>query len=159
MSIGQMLRQDHSSRVLLWGMSCAGKTTFAQTMTEHAYMCFDALFNWHLIETVCLPIDTQLKHISALCDMHPKFVIDGWHLSDKRCELSPPDTTAYVIYDDYESIIRRYRVPVSTHMEHFHMFKRWYDLELSIPVRFFKNGDIITETDFGQFKLLLERNQ
>ncbi len=138
MSIGLKLLQDHSPRVVIFGMSCVGKTTFAKLMTDHQYFCFDALFNWHLIETLGLSIDAGLRHASNVCESAPKFVLDGWNLADKKCELIPSNTTVYVLYDDYDSIIRRYRVPVMNHNEHLSMFNKWYDLEMDVTVRYFK---------------------
>ena len=153
MNIGLTLLQAHSPRVVMFGMSCVGKTTFAKLMKDHTYFCFDAMFNWHLIETLGLSIETNLKHVAELCNSVPNFVLDGWHLADKTGSLFPPGTTAYVVYDDYESIIRRYRVPVPDKMQHMPMFNKWYDLSLSVPVRYFKNNKGIVETT------LLERSQ
>lgn len=152
MSIGLTLLKDHSPRIVIWGMSCVGKTTMAGLMKDHTYLCFDAMFNWHLIETLGLSIETNLKHISKICDAVPNFVLDGWHLSDETGSLFPADTVAYVLYDDYDSIIRRYRVSVEDKMQHLPMFLKWYDLKLEIPVRFFKNNmSEIRETESKEF--------
>ena len=124
----------------------------AGLMKDHTYLCFDAMFNWHLIETLGLSIETNLKHISKICDAVPNFVLDGWHLSDETGSLFPADTVAYVLYDDYDSIIRRYRVSVEDKMQHLPMFLKWYDLKLEIPVRFFKNNmSEIRETESKEF--------
>jgi hypothetical protein len=159
MSIGLKLLEDHSPRVVMWGMSCAGKTTFAKLLTEHQYFCFDAMFNWHLIETLGLSIDTNLEHVASSCEVYEKFVIDGWHLADKEGSLLPSGVTAYVVYDDYDSIIRRYRVPVQNKTQHMPMFIKWYNLSLTCPIRFFKNHGTIVETTSAEFIDLLEHNQ
>lgn len=154
MSIGLTLLQAHSPRVVMFGMSCVGKTTFAKLITSHEYFCFDAMFNWHLVETLGLSIETGLKHVSEICDPVPKFVLDGWHLADKTGSFLPLGTTVYVVYDDYDSIIRRYRVPVENKMQHMPMFCKWYDLDLSVPVRYFKNGTGFAETTAEEFTSL-----
>ena len=145
MSIGLKLLRDHSPRVIMFGMSCSGKTTFAKMMTDHHYFCFDALFDWHEIEGLGLSIETALKDVAEMCDPVPKFVLDGWNLADKQGLLFPKDTTAYVVYNTYESIINRYRVPVENPMQHFPMFMKWYDLDLKVPARHFINYNGITE--------------
>lgn len=128
-------------------MSCVGKTTMSELMTDHVYYCFDAMFNWHLIETLGLSIETNLKYISNICDSVPNFALDGWHLADKHGTLLPKNTTVYVVYDDYESIIDRYRVPVESRLQHIPMYKKWYNLEITVPIRYFKNdGKRIFET-------------
>jgi len=160
MDIGVSLLQEHSPRVVIFGMSCVGKTTLAKLMTDHMYFCFDAMFNWHLVETLGMSIESNLKHVAILCDPVPNFVLDGWHLADKAGSLFPKDTTAYLLYDDYDSIIRRYRVPVLNQLQHMPMYQKWYDLELSKPIRYIRNdGEKFVETTENEFKLLLERNQ
>lgn len=156
MSIGPMLLRDHCPRIAMFGMSCVGKTTFAK-MIDRPYFCFDAMFNWHLIETLGLSISHNLRHIQTVCDASEQFVLDGWHLSDKKCELLPPNTTVYVLYDDYGAIIDRYRVPVMNRMEHHCMFKKWYDIDITRPIRYFRMGNI-TETSKSEFITCLERN-
>jgi len=134
------LLKPYDDRIVLFGMSCVGKTTMAGLMTDHTYFCFDAMFNWHLIETLGLSIEANLRYVSEICDAAPNFVLDGWHLSDKTGSLLPKNTVIYVLYDDYDSIIRRYRVSVQDKMQHLPMFLKWYDLKLETPVRFFKNN-------------------
>lgn len=151
MSIGLKLLQAHSPKVVIFGMSCVGKTTMATLMKEHAYVCFDALFNWHLIEALGLSISTSLNHAADACRSHPKFVLDGWHLSDAVGELLPRGTTAYVLHAPYENVIRQYRVPVSDPLDHVPMYRKWYDTRyrsFAVPVRYFVNeGDQIREVD------------
>lgn len=149
------LLEPHSDRIIVWGMSCVGKTTFAKLIIDHEYFCFDAMFNWHLIETLGLSIETGLKHISGICNTVPKFVLDGWNLADKTGSLFPTGVTAYIVYDDYDSIIRRYRVPVENKTQHLPMFCKWYDIKLSVPVRYFRNGTDFTETTEDEFNLLI----
>ena len=152
MSIGLKLLQGHSPRVIMYGMSCVGKTTFAQLMTDHQYFCFDALFDWYTIETLGLSIDANLQRASDLCNAAAKFVLDGWNLGDKEGQFFPSGTTAYVVYDDYDSIIDRYRVEVTNRQQHLPMFNKWYDLELRKPARYFKNhGGDIEETGIDEF--------
>lgn len=146
-------KNNHSPRIVIWGMSCVGKTTMAGLMNDHVYFCFDSMFNWHEIETLGLSINTNLKNIRNTCDPLQNFVIDGWHLADKQGLLFPKDTTVYVLYDDYDSIINRYRVNVDDRMQHMPMYRKWYDIELSVPIRYFKNNmESIIETDVIEFQ-------
>lgn len=156
MNTGLKLLRPHSPKIVLYGMSCVGKTTFAKTLNEHKYMCFDAMFNWHNIETLDLPIDLALQHVVDNCLCFAKFVLDGWHLADKRCELWPLDVTAYVLYDDYDSIIKRYRIPVENESQHLPMFSKWYDLDIILPTRYFKNTE---ETTVEEFIVWKQHNQ
>ena len=146
-------KNAHCPRVVTWGMSCVGKTTMAGLMNDHAYFCFDAMFNWHEIETLGLSINANLKHIRDICEPLQNFVIDGWHLADNQGLLFPKNTTAYVLYDEYDSIINRYRVKVDDRMQHISMYRKWYDIRLSVPVRYFKNNiESIIETDVIEFQ-------
>lgn len=133
------LLKEHSDKIIVYGMSCVGKTTFSNLIFSHQYFCFDALFDWHSIETLGLSIESNLIHICNNLKSAPKFVLDGWHLFDKSCKLIPKDFQIYVIYDDYDSIIQRYRVPVLSHKDHFSMYQKWYDLQIDRPIRYFKN--------------------
>jgi GTPase SAR1 family protein len=146
-------------RIIVFGQSCVGKTTFAKELTGHVYHCFDQLFHWHLIETFGLSIETNLAHIHNTCQIHPKFILDGWHLSDKDGLFFPPGTVAYVVYATYDQIISQYRVPVFEHDEHRAMFDKWYkgvDYEKLPGTRYFRNdGEFIetTREGFDQFFL------
>lgn len=113
-------------RIVVFGMSCAGKTTFAQTLFDHHYYCFDLLFHWHLIETCGLSTDANLEEIRDGCT-EPKYVLDGWHLADAEGRLLP-QAVVYVVFADYDRIIDQYRVPVRDRMEHWQMFCRWYQI-------------------------------
>ena len=64
------LLQPLNKRIVCYGMSCVGKTTFAKQM-HSKYHCFDALFQWHLIEAFGLsiklmPIILKKESISLL---------------------------------------------------------------------------------------------
>jgi hypothetical protein len=146
-------------RIVIFGMSCAGKTTFAKQLVNHHYYCFDAMFPWHIIETFGMSIESSLRHINESCVAH-KFVLDGWHLSDSQGLLLPDDSCVYVIYAPYQQIISQYRVAVYDPEEHRPMFKKWYqDIDYSkFPkVRYFKNQGSFIETDVTEF--LLARSQ
>ena len=56
-----------NDKIVVFGQSCSGKTTFAKTLTDHEYYCFDALFQWHQIEGLGLSIEDNLKHIQTVC--------------------------------------------------------------------------------------------
>lgn len=151
----------HDDKVVLFGMSCVGKTTMASTMEDHHYHCFDSLFDWHSIETLGLSISTSLRHASAQC-VQDRYVLDGWHLGDKDGEFLPVDCTVYVLYAPYEKIIDQYRVPVVHQESHLYMFNRWYyevDYGRFPKVRFFENEGVFVERRVTEFRSFLANNR
>lgn len=115
-------------KIVTFGMSCSGKTTYARTLSEHHYYCFDQLFDWHLIETLGLSIESNLKEIQQACSIE-RFVLDGWHLADPEGAYLPSESAVHVIFADYDLIIDQYRVPVKQRNDHFRMFQRWYSID------------------------------
>ena len=150
----------HNDKIVLWGMSCVGKTYFAHRLVEHEYYCFDAMFDWHSIETLGLSISANLKAVRKKCTAN-KFVLDGWHLSDKQGEYLPEDSVVYVIYADYATIISQYRIDVRHPNEFKHMFKRWY---YEVPyhkfprVRYWENVGRFIERSETAYQAFLQRN-
>ena len=50
-------------KVIVWGMSCVGKTTYADSL-DLPHFCFDYLFPWAELESFPeLSIDKALKNI------------------------------------------------------------------------------------------------
>lgn len=149
-----------NNKIVIFGMSCAGKTTFANRLKEHTYYCFDALFQWHTIETLGLPISENLKYIQNYC-CKDKFVLDGWHLSDSDGLYLPPESVVYVVWASYQKIINQYRVPVIDFNEHWHMYEKWY-LKINyqnLPcVRFFENYDNFKEISQNEFNDNLKKD-
>lgn len=146
-------------RIVVWGQSCSGKTTFSLQLDNH-YYCFDALFKWHIIETLCLSTDRCL--LNAVDQIkHEKFVLDGWHLSDKTGKLLPNNVSCYLIYAEYEQIISQYRALVVTKDQYWLMFKEWYcfvNYENLPGIRyFFNNGDNFIETEQNSFNEFVSR--
>lgn len=135
-------------------MSCVGKTTFANTMKNHNYLCFDYLFDWSSTETLGLPIDSSLKGIACIAENYDCYVLDGWHLADFEGKLLPKGCTIYVVYSKYERIISQYRTPVRHPEEHRCMFDKWYN---RVPysdfprVRYILNVGSFVETDYTEF--------
>ena len=146
-------------RIIIWGMSCSGKTTFAKSVSElygHTHHCFDFLFPWHLIETFGLSITEALRHVSNKCQGN--FVLDGWHLADKNGKLLPKDAKVYVVYATYEQIIKQYRVPVDT--SHLFMFKKWYGIDYAgLQARYFENTGQFVERTRDDFTSMLALHQ
>ena len=151
----------HSDKIVVFGMSCVGKTTFAKQLKDHVYYCFDALFQWHLIETLGLSSSENLQHIKKSC-VADKFILDGWHLSDASGKFFPDDVCVYVLYSEYDRIIDQYRVSVTDKNEHKNMFKKWYhEIEYSAfpQVRYFYSDEVFEETSREKFATFLIRNQ
>lgn len=149
------------SKLVIFGMSCSGKTTFAKSLTGHRYYCFDAMFNWHCIETFGLSIEANLSEVRDSC-VGDKWVLDGWHLADHRGHFLPKGSSVCVVYATYERIIGQYRVPVDDFEQHRRMFKKWYhevDYEKLPATRYFLNGGEFEETSRTEFVTFLERNR
>lgn len=140
-------------RIVLFGQSCVGKTTFALQVADHGYRCFDALFPWHLIETLGLSISAALEHVREACGDGP-FVLDGWHLADRDGLYLPVGACVYVVYAPYQTILRQYRVPVTDPLEYWPMYQKWY-AEVTygrLPgVRYFLNTGEFRETSSESF--------
>lgn len=126
----------HDDKIVMMGMSGIGKTTFAKSIITHQYICFDALFHWHLIETLNLSTLTNLRQIKP---DSLKFVIDGWHLGDSDGKLLPKEACVYMIY-----------APFNVINEKEHMYKRWYRLRFK-KMRFFRRDLGFKETSFTSF--------
>lgn len=147
-------------RIIVFGMSCSGKTTFARQLIGHHYYCFDAMFHWHIIETLGLSSEVNLRHIAQQC-IQPKYVLDGWHLSDKVGQFLPEGASVYVVYAPYDQIIRQYRVEVDHFDQHIQMFDKWYKQinYAGLPnVRYFLNCGDFVETSAQDFFILLQAN-
>lgn len=162
MRFGEEPVKSHCDKVVLWGMSCVGKTTFGQQMNDHRYLCFDALFDWYSIETLGLSTSTSLAGIADIMSKEEKIVLDGWHLGDIEGAYLPGDSTVYVLYADYERVINQYRIDVRHPEEHRHMFKRWYyevPYERFPRVRYWENLGEFTEREAEEFQDFLEANR
>jgi adenylate kinase family enzyme len=147
-------------RIVVMGMSCSGKTTFASQLESHHHYCFDELFQWHTVETLGLSTEANLRHVSNFCTAS-QYVLDGWHLSDREGQWLP-EATVYVVYAPYRQIIEQYRIPVRRQEEHWPMFKKWYH-EIDYPSlksRYFLNeGQCFAEMSEGEFLTFLEQNR
>jgi len=137
-------------------MSCSGKTTFAKQL-EHHYYCFDTMFHWWLIESLCLPVDENLLEVSKSC-IEDKYVLDGWTLADKEGDCLPEGARVYVIYAAYEHIVSQYRIPVTDPEEFRPMYCRWYDVNYeTLGARYFRNeGSCFVESDVEDFYSLVK---
>lgn len=148
-------------RIVVWGMSCSGKTTFAKHLSNHHYYCFDAMFQWHLIETFGMSCEANLRHINQSCTAD-RYVLDGWHLSNSCGDMLPSNASVYLIYASYDDIISQYRVEVVNQWQHLPMFKKWYmgvDYDKLPGIRYFRNTGEFVETKNEEFiELLREHN-
>jgi len=149
--------REHSERIVIWGMSCVGKTTFAQQI-DRPYLCFDALFPWHEIETFGLSVSAAMTYVGMVMASHEQFVLDGWHLSDQEGGEFPSNTTSYVLYAPYERIVGQYRAPVDDPEQHRVMFEKWYSIKHPSPTRYFVNDGSFVETSEDEFRLFQECN-
>lgn len=141
---------EHSKRIVIFGMSCVGKTTFAQDIPRR-YLCFDALFPWHSMETLGLPFGAAMERVKSECECLSEFVLDGWHLGDEGCWYFPSGTTAYVLISPYYKIIEQYRVSVDDPNQHLGMFKNWYSIKYPSPTRYFVNDGSFVEISEKEF--------
>lgn len=144
---------DLCDRLVVFGMSCSGKTTMARSLTGREAYCFDSLFPWHDIESLGLPTGEAMRHVRGSC-VAPRFVLDGWHLSDPAGDYLPAGSAVVVVYADYDFVVSQYRVPVADPGQHLPMYKKWYlDIDYkSLPgVRYFRNEGSFVETCRGEF--------
>lgn len=149
--------KPHADGIVIYGMSCSGKTTLANSLLSHQYFCFDAMFHWHDIETLGLSITENLRTINENIEVASgRWVLDGWHLADAKCQLVPTDATIYVVFARYPDIINQYRVVVSDPQEHLGMYRKWYSpgnfSGLSEVRYFYNNGSDFLETDETEFQ-------
>lgn len=148
----------------MYGMSCVGKTYYAQTLRDHdnhEYYCFDAMFNWHAIETMGLSTSANLKSVAKRC-VASKYVLDGWHLSDREGKYLPKDCMVYVVFAEYPSIIQQYRIEVASPEEHRYMFHKWYNdipYEKFARVRYWENLGRFIERPAVAYQAFLARNR
>lgn len=150
----------HAERIVIFGMSCSGKTTFAKQILSHKYLCFDRLFKWHLIETLNLSITENLLAVRTECEKYDKFVLDGWHLAGMQPNLLPSNSTVYVLYCDYEKVLSNYQLRAGEHSEHWSMFWRWYGQDFSpFNPRYFVNSGSFVETSHECFSSFLEHSR
>ncbi len=157
--ISAVMNYPHSEKIVMMGMSCAGKTTFAKLL-EHEYVCFDQHFPWHDIETLGLSTTAALEAIRQYCNSCSDFVLDGWHLGDRDCQMMP-EACIYVVYAPYERIIAQYRVPVDHPEQHRHMYQKWYSIKYPSPCRYWLNDGYFIEQTEEDFRAIIssERSQ
>jgi hypothetical protein len=155
--------KELDDKIVIFGMSCSGKTTFAKTLKYHKYICFDEHFQWHLIETLGLSIEANLNHIKKLCNQtKQKYVLDGWHLADRSGDYLPEDSYVYVVWAPYEKITSQYRIPVTDPEEFRSMYTKWYcevDYQKFPKIRYFENKQDFIEISSNQFFTYLQHNQ
>jgi len=143
--------EPFDNKIVVWGQSCVGKTTFAKTLRSHHHYCFDSMFHWRMIESLGLPVDVNLQEVSKNC-IADKFILDGWTLVDETGEYLPIGARVYVVYAPYEQIISQYRIPVGDPEEFRSMFHRWYGVNYkTLGARYFRNEGSFVETGEDEF--------
>jgi hypothetical protein len=115
------------NKIVILGMSCVGKTTFAKSLGRQ-YYCFDMMFQWHQIETFGLSLSENLKFVQTTC-VGDRFVLDGWNLADAYGEFFPVGATPCVVFSSYDRILGQYRIPVMSRSEYAPMYLNWYGLD------------------------------
>ncbi len=155
-----ILKKELDDRIVVFGMSCAGKTTFSKQLLNHHYYCFDAMFHWHLIESLGLSVTLNLEYIQNKCNQL-KFVIDGWNLSDAIGNFFPSNSTVYVVYAPYEQIVKQYRIPVLDFNEFRSMYEKWYqqiDYKKFKARYFYNTGNCFIEKDSDDFLHITQKS-
>lgn len=148
--------QPLDNKIVVWGMSCVGKTTFAGEL-DHHYYCFDALFHWRLIESLGLPVEENLLEVSKSC-IAERYVLDGWTLADKEGDYLPKGASVYVVYAPYEQIISQYRIPIDDPEEFRGMYQQWYGVNYkTLGARYFRSEGLqsFVETGADEFYALV----
>ncbi len=152
-------------KLVLMGMSCVGKTSMAHELKTHQYYSFDAQFKYGLK----VPGISRKKNWQLILDRctENKFVLDNWSTEDvlgKTIYHKYPDACICVVFDRYQDILRRYRVPVTGKDAHYKMYEKMY---CEIPfedyqrVRYFRwdQGNYVEylEKEFG-FREFIQQN-
>lgn len=150
-------------QIVLMGMSCVGKTTFAKSLKDHPVHHFDAQYTYNLTG---LPGVSRVKNWRRIIrNCGDRFVLDNWTTEDELGRVlyeSKPDACIVVLFDTYPSILDRYRVPVVGEDAHFMMYKKMYTempFESYKKVRYFEvDGPIYREHSTEGFRSFIRDN-
>lgn len=104
-------------KIVTMGMSCVGKTTWAQSLKSsgYSYHSFDHQYAYNLAG---LPEISRVKNwrkIARNC-CGDRWVLDNWTTEDHLGKVlfeEHPDCCLCVLFDSRKNILSRYRVPVS----------------------------------------------
>lgn len=152
----------HSSKIITMGMSCVGKTTLARKLKEldkRTYHSFDSEFHYRLVGLPGYSPKKNWERILTACQSE-KWVLDNWTTEDYLGEVISklaPDAVIYVVYDEHQKILDRYRVPVSSPDGFISMYNKMYkqvDFEsYKVPVRSFRaDGKDYWETTLEEMR-------
>jgi hypothetical protein len=118
-------------KIVLMGMSCVGKSTFAQILAKdqgYAYHSFDVQYNYKRNTLPGVSKQKQWKTILSYC-VEDQWVLDNWSTEDflgTTLYEAQPHACIVVLYDKYVNILERYRVPVRGEDAHKMMFVKMY---------------------------------
>lgn len=136
-------------KIVLYGMSCSGKTTFATNVKGHRYICFDEFFPWHDIETLGISAKQYLIKIRDM--LSDKCILDGWHLSDKNFNLLSKEIKVYAVYSEYDFIVNNYRGKINGPLAYENMYDLWYTRDLKVDKYIRNKGNCFIETSFDEY--------
>lgn len=144
-------------RVVLMGMSCVGKTTLAARM-DRVHHSFDSQYRYGSIGLPGLSSSRQWRRIARGCG-EDRFVLDNWSTEDTLGEVLYsvlPEACILVLFDRYEDILARYRVPVRGDDRHRMMYDKMYlhtPFDRYRSARYFRaDSGVYAERDFASFR-------
>lgn len=152
-------------KLVLMGMSCVGKSTFAAQLKDHKHHSFDARYRYNLDGLPGISKRKQWERIARGCT-EPRWVLDNWSTEDLFGETLfsvHPDACVVVLFDSLPNILKRYRVPVTAQDGHLGMWSKMYretPFVMYSRVRFFRvhtERDYYHEHHYGDYRLVVDR--
>lgn len=141
----------HDDKIVMYGIPDIGKTYFAHKLKDHEYYCFEDMIDRHGIETLGLSTSANLKAIAKKC-VGDKYVLDGWHLSDRDGLYLPQGCTVYVVFMEYARIVQH-------HPDMERAFRKWYSPLNLQRVRYWENIGSFIERSVEGYQAFLSRNK
>ena len=137
--------KPHAPKIVTRGMSCSGKTTFANMVKlseGYTVYHFDPQFTYELRTLAEVSRSANWKRIIRACGQ-PPWIMDNWTTEDTHGDVlfsECPDACVYVIFDTHQNILDRYRVPVVGPDAFYSMYEKMYrkmEFEQYPSVRYF----------------------
>ncbi len=141
-------------QIALIGMSCVGKTTFAQKMPLKL-ISFDSFYRYDL---AVLPNFNHIKNLELILDQcEDDFVIDNWLYYDcgKTFYTKFPEGCIYLLYSSYNDILARYRNIIHGPDAFLTMYENMYinnDFSQYKNIKYFYVGANNKETSCEEYK-------
>lgn len=154
----------HHEQIVTMGMSCVGKTTFANLLRSEGYHyhSFDSQYTYLLTALPEVSRKGNWKQIVDKCCESP-WILDNWTTEDylgRNLYQWKPNACIYLLYDSHKGILDRYRIKVEGPDAYYMMYEKMYkiiEFEKYQSVRFFhSSGGDYRETSIEDFRNFVE---